>query len=266
LKYLHSDFISEETYQYKKNSGINSPNLDKRAKHIFITGVSSGFGHGLAKVALEDGHNVYGISRRNPEDLRQFPNFHFHSADLSRLNRITLPLMEFLQNTSVLDLVILNAGVLGAIRDLRESDVESLRGIMDVNVWANKLILDTLLAMHTHIGQVVAISSGASVTGARGWGGYGISKAALNMLIRLYAAEVPSVHFISLAPGLIQTAMQEYINTVPDPLIFPVVQRLREARGTDAMPDPEKAARLFFEAVEKCRSLESGSYADIRNL
>jgi NAD(P)-dependent dehydrogenase (short-subunit alcohol dehydrogenase family) len=240
--------------------------LEKNVKHIFITGVSSGFGHGLAKVALQEGHIVYGISRRHPEDLQQFPNFHFHNVDLSRLNRITLPLMEFLQDTPSLDLIILNAGVLGGIRDLRECDIESLRSIMDVNVWANKLILDTLLAMHTRIEQVVAVSSGASVTGARGWGGYGISKAALNMLIRLYATEVPSVHFVSLAPGLIHTAMQEYINTVPDPLVYPVVQRLRDARGTDSMPEPEKAARLFYEAIEKCKSLESGSYADIRNL
>ncbi len=236
------------------------------SRTFFITGVSSGLGHALARKALEDGHTVYGISRRHSEDLQQFPSFHFHHCDISRLNRITLPLMEFLSDAQKFDLVILNAGVLGAVRDMRESDIESLRAVMDVNVWANKVILDTLLAMHVKIDQVIAVSSGAAVSGARGWGGYGISKAALNMLIKLYAAEVPSVHFTALAPGLIRTAMQEYINTVPDPMVYPVVQRLRDARGTESMPEPEKAAELFFKAAEKCRLLESGSYADIRNL
>ncbi|MBT5707324.1 MAG: SDR family NAD(P)-dependent oxidoreductase, partial [Verrucomicrobia bacterium] len=115
------------------------------------------------------------------------------------------------------------------------------------------------------IAQVVAVSSGASVNGNRGWGGYSISKAALNMLVKLYASERQDIHFCALAPGLVDTDMQEHIRTLPDDTPFPSVARLKEASGTDAMPDPQTAGRSFLETVDRLPGLiESGSFADIR--
>ena len=65
---------------------------------------------------------------------------------------------------------------------------------MQINVWANKLIIDTLLANINNVKQIVGISSGASQSGARSWNGYALSKAALNMLISIYSAEVSNTH------------------------------------------------------------------------
>lgn len=63
---------------------------------------------------------------------------------------------------------------------------------MDINVWANKLIIDDLAARHVAPRRIVLISSGAGVVGNHGWGAYALSKAALNMLAQLYAHELPS--------------------------------------------------------------------------
>ena len=49
---------------------------------IFISGVSSGLGYGLAKVYLAMGHAVYGCSRRKPEDLVD-QGLHFAAIDLA---------------------------------------------------------------------------------------------------------------------------------------------------------------------------------------
>lgn len=231
---------------------------------VFITGVSSGLGHGLAKAYLETGSTVYGLSRRTPKDLTQQNNFHFLAADLEDLKSIPAQINKLLQKVPKLDLVILNAGLLGEIKDLTEIDQSTLNRLMNVNVWANKVICDTLFKNKIDIPQVVAISSGASINGNRGWGGYAISKAALNMLVMLYAAERPETHFSSLAPGLIDTAMQDYIFNHPDPEKFAVLKKLKAARGTPSMPNSDDASKIVIEFIPKLLSAPNGSYQDVR--
>ena len=100
---------------------------------------------------------------------------------------------------------------------------------------------------------------------ARAWASV-LSKATLNMLIRLYAKEYPATHFCALAPGLIDTHMQEYINSLPDDDRFPVVKRLKNAKGTDQMPVPSRAAKIIAKALTRIDSYKSGSYVDVRDL
>lgn len=234
--------------------------------NVFITGVSSGLGFGLAKYHLEKGHNVYGISRRENEELNSYDNFRFLKQDISRFEELKTGLSSFLQNVDELELVILNAGIMNSIKDMRATTQSEITKVMDVNVWANKVIIETLFSEIRQISQVVAVSSGASVSGARGWNVYSVSKAALNMVVSLYAKEFTGTHFCALAPGLVDTAMQDYIYSLTDYNKFPVIKRLQEAKGTDTMPDPEKAAVIFSEAVEKAKKYESGSFLDLRKI
>ena len=50
------------------------------------------------------------------------------------------------------------------------------------------------------------------------------------MLIELYAKEHAETHFISLAPGIIDTGMQDYIYTIEEEEKFPVVQKLKSLK------------------------------------
>ncbi|MEC8209455.1 MAG: SDR family NAD(P)-dependent oxidoreductase, partial [Verrucomicrobiota bacterium] len=176
--------------------------------NIFISGVSSGLGYGLTKVYLAKGHEVYGCSRRKPLDLVD-QGLHFAEIDLAESMAGRIKFCKLIYGVLHFDLVILNAGKLGQIRDMKEASLEDLRETMEINVWSNKWLLDCLFADERSVEQVVAISSGASQSGSRGWNGYSLSKSALNMLIKLYAGERSQTHFISLAPGLIDTAMQD---------------------------------------------------------
>lgn len=236
------------------------------AKNIFITGVSSGIGHGLAAEYLQRGHVVYGVSRREPHDLKALKNFHFAELDLTDYEKQPAICETLLQNAAELDLVVLNAGILSPIRDMVETPLADLREAIEINVWANKVLLDWLITSGKTIHQVVGISSGAAVNGHRGWNGYSLSKAALNMLIQLYAAEQPHIHFTALAPGLIDTDMQAYMSGLPHDERFPSVNFLREARGTDAMPSPEQAAPMLIKAFEVVKQEKSGNFFDIREL
>ena len=192
----------------------------------------------------------------------------FLQLDLSGLKEIRSKVRDFLKNESAMDLVILNAGILNDIRDLKDTDIEEIKKVMDVNVWANKALIDILFEQLDSIHQVVAISSGAAVSGTRGWNAYALSKATLNMLIDLYSREHLQTHFCALAPGLIETGMQDYLNKLPEAYEkkFPMVKKLKEARGTDNMPKPKEAAVIVANAIQIVTDHENGSFLDVRNM
>ncbi|NBB79364.1 MAG: SDR family NAD(P)-dependent oxidoreductase [Verrucomicrobia bacterium] len=235
------------------------------AETILITGVSSGLGYGLADHYLNAGADVYGCSRGEPTDLVA-RGLKFAPVDLSDESTGRAAFATLIEEASHFDLVILNAGKLGKIRDMKDTPLDDLRETMEVNVWSNKWILDELFTRDRRIDQVVAISSGASQSGSRGWNGYSLSKAALNMLVKLYAGERPETHFTALAPGLIDTAMQDYLTNLPEDPRYAPLEILKAAKGTPKMPDGQTCARRLIEAFPQLKHRESGEYADIRKL
>jgi len=232
---------------------------------IFITGTSSGIGNGLAKYYLSKGKTVVGLSRSVPADLDSIDRYSHITADLSELSSIATMVSDKLSDVEI-DTVILNAGILPSLGDLSDISIDEIKKVMDINVWSNKMLIDSLMKTHSELKKLIAISSGAAVSGARGWNAYSISKASLNMMISLYAKEYPSVHFTAFAPGLVDTAMQDVICSQPDDDDYPVFGRLRSARGTEIMPDPEKAAEYLANAFDKLDKYESGSFVDIRKM
>jgi benzil reductase ((S)-benzoin forming) len=233
---------------------------------VLITGVSSGIGHELARRYLDEGRAVYGVARRRPDGLLGRPGFHFRELDLASFDDIPLALADLVGGKTALDLVVLNAGLLGRIQDLDRTSLDEIRHLMDVNVWSNKVLLEALWRHGVTTRQVVAVSSGAGVKGHRGWGAYAISKAALNMLMQVMSAEHPDVHFSALAPGLVDTAMQEYIRTLPDTPEYASVDRLKKAHGTDAMLDAKTAAERMARVIPGLTAHPSGTYLDMRQM
>ncbi len=232
-------------------------------RNVFITGISSGLGLSLTEHYLQQGDSVYGLSRRGAPFEHE--RLHQQQADLGNLDQIPAVLDQLIGDSRI-DLAILNAGILSEFKPMPELSLDEIRTSMDVNTWANKLILDWFAA-HAAPSQIVLISSGAGVTGHKGWGAYALSKAALNMLAQLYAYDLPDTHISAFAPGLIHTAMQDHIYEEVDEKRFPAVKRLKEARNTPAMPEPAEAARIIGDAIEQLPArIDSGQYTDVRQL
>lgn len=233
--------------------------------NIFITGTSSGIGLGLAKHYLIEGHKVFGISRNENEELNKFEHFHFLAQDISDFHYAMIHISNFLMNLKAIDIIILNAGILNNIKDMHHTSAEELQRSMDINVFGNKVALDAAIKM-CDVKQVVAISSGAAVSGSRGWNAYAISKAAFKMMIELYSKELPEIHFSSVAPGLVDTKMQKYISRLPEDERFPSISRLKAAKGTSDMPEPDKAAQILVNTFNKAKNYESGAFLDVREM
>jgi benzil reductase ((S)-benzoin forming) len=234
--------------------------------NILITGTSSGLGFALAKEYLDNGSVVYGISRSFNDRLKDYEDYHHLSHDLFELNDLPVKLKGFLKDINVLDLVVLNAGVYPNSSNMRKTSVDEVSGIMRVNVWANKVIIDTLMETVADIYQVVAITSGSIINNARSLHIYSLSKSALNSLIKFYSEEIPKTHFTALAPGIINSGLQEYISRLPEDRYCPVIRKLQMMRRTGKMTDPRFAANYLVEAMGTVLQEESGSFIDVNDI
>ncbi len=231
-------------------------------KNVFITGIGSGFGKALAEYYLNNGYKVFALSRHLPDDLKNNPNLKFVYCDLEALETIYKAVYNLLQGIDKLNIVWLNAGLLTELKDIHDTPIYEMERMMNVNVWANKVILDTIIDLNIKTPLIIAVSSGASVNGNRGWHGYSISKAALNMLIKLYSREMENTKLIALAPGLILTPMLEKFVLSADENKFPSVKRIKNAPKFT----PEEAVKNIISKLDKIASFESGSYIDIRKI
>lgn len=233
-------------------------------KNLFLTGSSSGLGLALTQHYLENDWQVTGCSRStSPISDKNYSHF---QIDLSNLDGIPAALEEMLSQISHLDLVILNAGILGKIQPAVETTVDEINHLMTVNAWANKVILDSLWQWSGTVDQIIMLSSGAAVSGSRGWGGYALSKAALNMLAKQYAHEFQDTHISAIAPGLIKSVMTDYLCKDVDSNEFPAITRIREAKDNGVMLSPEAVADQIFSLSDKLREYSSGDYVDLRQL
>jgi len=230
-------------------------------KNILITGISSGIGEALARYYLKCGDKVYGLSRRNSDFLKDKDNYFFQSCDVSYYDSIAPSLAQLTNYTKEFDLVILNAGILGEIKPITQTSLDEIEKVMNVNVWSNKIILDILAASYS-VKQIVAISSGASVNGSFGWGGYSLSKATLNMLVKLYSREMKNTHISALAPGIIKTPMVDYILEDVDEGVYDSVKRIKECTKFT----PNEIAPILDEAFFKLLTRQSGTYTDVRSM
>jgi benzil reductase ((S)-benzoin forming) len=236
-------------------------------KKVFMTGVSSGIGLSLAQEYLASGCEVWGLSRKSPDQLVKSygSRFRFVSVDLQDLEGLQNHLSSLLKDCAgSLDLVVLNAGVLGSLGSLAQTKLTDLKKTTDINLWSNKIILDYLLNEQIAVKQVVAISTGAATVARPGWNGYSISKAALNMMIGIYAAEHSSTHFSSIAPGVIDTQMQEQIYSLPRGKGFEAFDRLIQLRDSGQMKKPHQVAPDLVRFFDTVLNNPSGSFLSFR--
>ena len=159
---------------------------------------------------------------------------------------------------SHLDLLVNNASELGPspLPRLAELRPEELVRVLAVNAVAPLALLQAVLPALGAGARVVDISSDAAVEAYEGWGGYGASKAALDHLTAVLAAEHPDLRIYAVDPGDMATDMQqaafpgEDIRDRPAPeTVIPALLALIDGdlpsgryRAAELVPVPETAA------------------------
>lgn len=110
-----------------------------------------------------------------------------------------------------IDLLVNNASTLGAapLPPLSDYPAGDLEHALRVNTIAPLVLTQLALTRMTSGGRIVNVTSDAAVGAYEGWGGYGASKAALEQLTAVLAAERPELRVYAVDPGDMNTRMQQ---------------------------------------------------------
>ncbi len=181
-----------------------------------ITGASRGLGLALACQLARDGWNLL-IDARGAEALEAA------RTELAALTKVVaIPgdvtdaqhrqaLMEAAQTAGGLDVLINNASILGPSPQpyLLEYPLDVLEQVYRTNVIAPLAFIQTLQHQLKIGACVINITSDAGVEAYEGWGGYGSSKAALEQLSHILAAENVAWRVYWVDPGDMRTQMHQ---------------------------------------------------------
>jgi NAD(P)-dependent dehydrogenase (short-subunit alcohol dehydrogenase family) len=184
-----------------------------------ITGGSRGLGLALARHLAADGWNVV-VDGRDADALERARR-EVDAAGPGTV--IALPgdiadpvhvaaLVNAAAGQGGFELLVNNAGTLGPsplphVAWLRTGDLER---ILRTNVVAPlRLVQAALPHLRAARGAILNMTSDAAVEGYEGWGGYGASKAALEQLSRVLAAEETDVRVLWVDPGDMRTQMHQ---------------------------------------------------------
>ena len=185
-----------------------------------ITGASRGLGKTLASFLAAQGYALILSARHNAaleaatQEMRRFGGRVIAvPGDVSNPGH-RHALVEAALSLGRLDLLVNNASILGAspLPPLTSYPIETLEQILAVNTLAPlALIQDLIELLKLSAGLVVNISSDAAAGGYPGWGGYGASKAALDLITLTLARESDDrrLAFVSVDPGDMRTQMHQ---------------------------------------------------------
>lgn len=213
---------------------------------VIITGHSQGLGKSLAAQFLtRSAVEVIGISRRisglSSENLKEI------SLDLADLTAVKKVLPQLFPEGSYAKIILVNnAGWIGAIKPLDKQEVEEIEAINAINFLSPTLLCQYFLNQYkeSEAEKVICnISSGLAYRPESGLTGYCASKASLAMLTEVMNLEEhPNTSFFSLAPGVIDTPMQDEIRAV-EPANFPKLEMFQNLKASGSLVSADETAK-----------------------
>ena len=240
--------------------------MDWKPKAVLITGASRGLGAALAAEVAKRGARVVAVARDAGPLEEQVARIrgeggeaHALVADQGEREAIYPLVGAATALVGPIDVLVLNASTLGPVplRELVDTECEDFGRVLEVNLLGPfrlaKAVLGSMVVRGG--GLVVGISSDAAVNGYPGWGAYGVSKAALDHLLRTWAAELAEsgIRFLSVDPGEMDTRM--HAEAVPEAdrtaLARPADVAFRIASLLESEKPPPSGARLEAIALER---------------
>jgi NAD(P)-dependent dehydrogenase (short-subunit alcohol dehydrogenase family) len=183
-----------------------------------VTGASKGLGRALAHrlaadgwVVIIDGRDPTVLARAHQELTSVGATVTAIAGDVTDVAHRSA-LIASATAVGALDLIVNNASSLGPtpLLPLAEYPLDEFRRVLEVNVVAPLALVQLALPLlRRSRGVVVGISSDAACEPYERWGGYGATKAALDQMHRVLAAEEPTLRVYALDPGDMRTDMHQ---------------------------------------------------------
>lgn len=197
-----------------------------------VTGASRGIGAAVARRFAAEGAHLILVARTQGglEEVDDAVRAAGGSAtlvplDLCEFEQIDRLASAIAERHGRLDALVGNAGIIGSLRPMGHFPPDEWARVLAVNVTANwRLIrsLDVLLRA-SDAGRAMFVTSGVTRGVFPYWGAYATSKAALECMVRTYAAEVTKTNLrVNLVdPGVVRTRMRAEAMPGEDPMTLP---------------------------------------------
>lgn len=239
--------------------------------HIYIvTGASKGLGAELYRQLKEHGHEVIGIARTNAHGMEQFIETDLSQTDglESMLGQIIEPYYQKATSFTLIN----NAGTVEPIGLVGTVAADRMTRAIALNLTAPMLLSNAFIAnleqFHGHK-RIISISSGAGRNAYEGWGVYCATKAGLDHYTRVVAVEQQSagypVDVLSIAPGIIDTGMQETIRS-SEKSDFPSIDRFVDYKEQGMLSSAAEVASKLIALLDREDFRSFCPIADIRQI
>jgi NAD(P)-dependent dehydrogenase (short-subunit alcohol dehydrogenase family) len=154
-----------------------------------------------------------------------------------------------------LDILVGNAGVPGPSSPLGHIELKPWNDVMAINVTANYRLIRSLdpLLQKSAAGRAVFLTSGAAWTPIAYWGPYSVSKAAVELMARIYAAETATTNLRVnvFNPGPVRTRMRATAMPGEDPMTLDVPENVAEKILDLCLPAYTETGTLYNYRVKK---------------
>jgi len=205
-----------------------------------VTGASRGIGRAVAERFAAEGAELILTARTEgaleevDDSIRKVTGkgallVPLDLKDFASIDRLGAALHE---RHGRLDILVGNAGVLGTLSPLAHIAAKEWQEVIDINLSANWRLIRSLdpLLRRSEAGRAIFVTSAAAQAPRAYWGTYAISKAALEMLIGIYAQEIAqtSIRANLIDPGRVRTAMRARAYPGEDPATLPAPATVAE--------------------------------------
>jgi NAD(P)-dependent dehydrogenase (short-subunit alcohol dehydrogenase family) len=221
-----------------------------------VTGCSRGIGRAAALALAEAGAHIVAVARTQgaleelDDAIRQAGSsatlVPLDLTDFDAIDRLGLSIHE---RWAKLDVVVGNAGILGNLTPLGHVTPKTWAQVMDINVTANWRLLRSVdpLLRRSDAGRAVFVTSGAAQKCRAYWGPYSVSKAALDALVRTYAAETETtaIKAMLLNPGPLRTSMRKAAMPGEDETTLKTPDDLAPHFVRLASPDWDQSGKIY---------------------
>ena len=185
-----------------------------------VTGASRGIGAATAEALAVAGAHVILVGRDS--SALELVEDHIHAAggnatiaplDMAEGENIARLATAIGQRWQHLDILVLNAAMLGTLTPVAATDMKETTKLFTLNVIAQQAMIAAFepLLRRAAAGKLIALTSSVARTPRAYWGAYAASKAALENLVTTYGEEMKNISNIRTAivdPGATRTAMR----------------------------------------------------------
>ena len=228
-------------------------------KIALVTGASRGIGAATARALASRGAHVVLVARTvgGLEETEETIHQAGGSATIAPLDltdgdsigRLAAAIGE---RWGRLDLLVLNAAMLGALAPVPSIDAKEFSRLLTLNVGANQALIAAFdpWLRQSETPRLVALTSSVGTAPRAYWGGYGASKAALETLALAYADEMSGLGDLRVAivdPGATATAMRKDAFPGEDPATVKQPAMVGEAIATLLASDFATGTRIRVE-------------------